>query len=137
MLLNYNVSLHFVFENEQKLPEYLMDYLIKKKIESEKNNQKIDYYFENDLNKVISIVDVIYMTRSQKERHKEGEHLEVRNKLTVHNFANAKPKCIILHPLPRNDEIETNLDNDPRSVYFRQMKYGLYVRIALLEMLFS
>ena len=62
---------------------------------------------------------------------------EVRNKLTVHNFANAKPKCIILHPLPRNDEIETNLDNDPRSVYFRQMKYGLYVRIALLEMLFS
>ena len=137
MLLNYNVSLYFVFEDEKILPEYLIDYLVEKKRESEINNQKINYYFENDLNKVISIVDVIYMTRSQKERHKGGEIVEVKNKLTVHNFANAKPRCIILHPLPRNDEIETNLDNDPRSVYFRQMKYGLYVRIALLEMLFS
>ena len=60
-----------------------------------------------------------------------------KNKLTVRNFSKAKEKCIILHPLPRNDEIEIELDSDPRSVYFRQMKYGLYVRIALLEMLFS
>ena len=87
------------------------------------------------MSKVIPLVDVIYMTRSQKERH--TKKMEVNNKLTVHNFSNAKDKCIILHPLPRNKEIERELDNDPRSVYFRQMKYGLYVRMALLEMMFS
>ena len=137
ILLNYNVSLYFVFEGKNILPKYLMDYLFEKNKETTVNNQKIDFHFENDLNKVISLVDVIYMTRSQKERHIEGETLEIKNKLTVNNFANAKAKCIILHPLPRNDEIEINLDSDPRSAYFRQMKYGLYVRIALLEMLFS
>jgi carbamoyl-phosphate synthase / aspartate carbamoyltransferase len=137
MFLNYNVSIYFVFEGEKVLPEYLMDYLIKKKKESHINNQKIEYHYDNDINEVIHIVDVIYMTRIQKERHENKESIEIKNKLTVHNFANAKPKCIILHPLPRNEEIETNLDSDPRSAYFRQMKYGLYVRIALLEMLFS
>ena len=57
--------------------------------------------------------------------------------LNVNNFSKAKPNTLILHPLPRNDEIDVMLDNDHRSVYFKQMKYGLYVRMALLELLYS
>jgi len=139
MLLNYNVALYFVFEEENKmdLPIYLQQYLIEIKEKSYNTNHIIEYHYEYDLDKVIPIVDVIYMTRSQKERHMYNNDNLYKNKLTVHNFSKAKKKCIILHPLPRNDEIEIELDSDPRSVYFRQMKYGLYVRIALLEMLFS
>ena len=137
MLLNYNVDLYFVFEDENNmnLPIHLQEYLIKIREKSYNNNHIVDYHYVYDLDEVIPLVDVIYMTRSQKERH--IEKMEVRNKLTVHNFSKAKEKCIILHPLPRNNEIERELDNDPRSVYFRQMKYGLYVRMALLEMMFS
>ena len=137
MLLNYNVDLYFVFEDEKNmnLPIYLQEYLIEIREKSFNNNHIVDYHYVYDLDEVIPIVDVIYMTRSQKERH--TEKMEIKNKLSVHNFSKAKEKCIILHPLPRNNEIERELDNDPRSVYFRQMKYGLYVRMALLEMMFS
>ena len=136
MLLNYNVTFYFVFENKKLFHKYLTDFLIKMKAEADNTfNHKINYYYEDDLDKVIPLVDVIYMTRSQKERH--DKEIKIKNKLTVNNFSKAKEKCIILHPLPRNEELDPKLDCDPRSVYFRQMKYGLYVRMALLEMMFN
>ena len=142
MLLNYNVSFYFVFEQldeKKELHPYLKKYIdnyFKKNITAN-CKQKINIYYETDINKVIPLVDVIYMTRQQKERHNNSQNKEIKNKLTIQNFSKAKEKCIILHPLPRNDEIDTKLDKDPRAVYFRQMKYGLYIRIAILEMLFS
>ena len=157
MLLNYNVKFYFVFEENSskelhpKLDEYIKSVLNKSVLnkkqttnisetennELEQNNQIIEIVYETDINKVIPVVDVIYMTRNQKERHNSESEIVCKNKLTLQNFSKAKDKCLILHPLPRNDEIDIKLDNDPRSVYFRQMKYGLYIRIAILEMLFS
>ena len=55
--------------------------------------------------------------------------------LTQETLTNAKNNLVIMHPLPRNDEINVNIDNDPRAAYFRQMENGLYVRMALLQLL--
>ena len=145
MLLNYNVRFYFVFEENgskelhPQLNEYIKSILDKKNMNKSMldndDNQIIEIVYETDINKVIPLVDVIYMTRNQKER--QETEIICKNKLTLQNFSKAKEKCLILHPLPRNDEIDIRLDSDPRSVYFRQMKYGLYIRIAILEMLFS
>ena len=91
----------------------------------------------NSLEEVIEKTDVLYMTRIQKERDIGGEDNEyIYEKITPYKIANAKSSMIIMHPLPRNDEIDVDMDGDPRAVYFRQMKYGMYVRMALLELLY-
>jgi aspartate carbamoyltransferase catalytic subunit len=80
-------------------------------------------------------VDVLYMTRIQKERFGSLEDYEkVRGsyRLTVADLAQAKPKAIIMHPLPRVDEIEYSVDNTPHSKYFKQVWYGLLVRMGLI-----
>ena len=147
LLLHYNVIFYFVSNKD-----YALDELMIQKIEKAKKlNKHIDYHLNEDINEVIPIVDVIYMTRMQKERHQDNTNINNYNNnintpndfisdklsLNVNNFSKAKPNTLILHPLPRNDEIDVMLDNDPRSVYFKQMKYGLYVRMALLELLYS
>lgn len=81
--------------------------------------------------------DVLYMTRIQKERFSS---LEEYNKasgmyvVTPKLMRKAKKKMIVMHPLPRVDEISTSFDSDPRAAYFRQAEYGMYVRMALLLM---
>ena len=146
LLLHYNVIFYFVSNKD-----YALDELMIQKIEkSKKMNKHINYHISEDINEVIPIVDVIYMTRMQKERHQDNTNNNSNNNintpndfisdklsLNVNNFSKAKPNTLILHPLPRNDEIDVMLDNDPRSIYFKQMKYGLYVRMALLELLYS
>lgn len=75
------------------------------------------------------------MTRIQKERFATPELYEkVKGcyKLTPHVLTNAKQKMIVMHPLPRVDEISNGVDSDPRAAYFRQAEYGMYVRMALL-----
>jgi aspartate carbamoyltransferase catalytic subunit len=75
------------------------------------------------------------MTRIQKERFfNEEEYLRLKGYYVLDNakLANAKKDMIILHPLPRVDEISSEVDNDPRAVYFPQAKYGMYVRMALI-----
>ena len=84
-------------------------------------------------------LDILYMTRIQKERL-NGEEIDeefiTKNlHLTQEILTNAKNNMVIMHPLPRNNEINTNIDNDPRAAYFRQMENGLYVRMALLQLL--
>ncbi|CEP03427.1 aspartate carbamoyltransferase [Plasmodiophora brassicae] len=88
------------------------------------------------LDDVLPATDVLYMTRIQKERFAKIEDFEtVRNSfcLTRKVMSAAKPTCIIMHPLPRNAEIHPELDSDPRSAYFRQMRNGMFVRMAILE----
>lgn len=88
-----------------------------------------------ELSKVMPHVDVVYMTRIQKERFGSLEDYEkVRGsyRLTIGELEHAKPNMIIMHPLPRVDEIDYNVDNTPHSKYFKQVWYGLLVRMGLI-----
>jgi len=90
------------------------------------------------LNKVISITDVLYVTRIQTERietiKKENIQFDKNDFCIDENIMNkAKKKMIVMHPLPRLTEISTEIDNDPRAVYFKQLKNGIYIRMAILE----
>jgi carbamoyl-phosphate synthase/aspartate carbamoyltransferase len=89
------------------------------------------------LDEVIGSTDVLYMTRVQKERFStEEEYLRVKDAFILNNdvLSRAKSQMIVLHPLPRVNEIEPEVDFDQRAAYFRQMRYGLYVRMALLAL---
>jgi aspartate carbamoyltransferase len=89
------------------------------------------------LEPVLPQTDVLYVTRVQKERFaNEAEYEGVKGSyvITPETLGPAKEKMIVMHPLPRVGEISMEVDNDPRAAYFRQMEYGLYVRMALLAM---
>jgi aspartate carbamoyltransferase catalytic subunit len=93
-----------------------------------------------DLAAVLPQVDVVYQTRIQKERFRdEAAYLEVKGVYRIDNEALALmgPKAIVMHPLPRVDEIAPEVDADPRAAYFRQARNGLYIRMALLDWLIS
>lgn len=91
---------------------------------------------------IVSKADVLYTTRLQKERFSadasDASALEEFNRvkmslaISAETMKDAKPKMVVMHPLPRNDELCTSVDNDPRAAYFRQMRYGLFMRMALL-----
>jgi aspartate carbamoyltransferase catalytic subunit len=94
------------------------------------------------LNEVISITDVLYVTRIQTERiekiKKENIQFDKNEFCIDENIMNkAKKKMIVMHPLPRLTEISTEIDNDPRAVYFKQLKNGIYIRMAILEKIFN
>ena len=89
---------------------------------------------------ILSRTDVLYVTRIQKERFSNAEEYEnVKNSylITSKTLLMAKPSMIVMHPLPRINEIDPEVDLDPRAAYFRQVKYGLYVRMALLALLLA
>ncbi len=89
------------------------------------------------LDPVLAETDVLYVTRVQKERFEAlDEYESVKNAyvITPETLRRARPKMALLHPLPRVGEIAPEVDDDPRAAYFRQMEYGLYVRMALLAM---
>lgn len=89
-----------------------------------------------ELSPVIADTDVLYVTRVQKERCSETPAIDVSYAVTLDDMRHAPDDMVLMHPLPRVGEIPTELDSDPRAAYFRQMKYGLHVRMALLaEML--
>ncbi len=101
----------------------------------------VEYVEETSLEKVLPEVDVVYQTRIQKERFGDriadyekcrGVYIIDQNTLRL-----MKPKSIVMHPLPRLDEIAMTVDSDPRAAYFRQAQNGLYVRMALLNMVLS
>jgi aspartate carbamoyltransferase catalytic subunit len=110
---------------------------MKKEIKDHLDEHKIKWSEENDLFKVASTADVVYMTRYQLERAdpEEKKDLEIASKEHIMNrtLANAMPeKSIILHPLPRIEEIRWSVDNNPRARYFQQAANGDYIRMALL-----
>ena len=91
----------------------------------------------NNLDEALSVTDVLYVTRVQKERFaSEEEYESVKGSyvITPELMKGAKQNMIVMHPLPRVGEISMDFDSDPRAAYFRQMEYGLYVRMALLAM---
>lgn len=90
-----------------------------------------------DLHDVLAETDVLYVTRIQKERFTDDAHYDVvKNSyvITTETMAQAKPSMTLMHPFPRVGEIHIDVDSDPRAAYFRQIEYGMYVRMALLAM---
>ena len=113
--------------DELKLPEYIRTEVI------EKNN--IPYEEISSLEDAIGSLDVLYMTRVQKERFfNEADYIRLKDTyiLDKSKLALAKPDLSILHPLPRINEISVEVDDDPRACYFRQALNGKYVRMALI-----
>ena len=93
-----------------------------------------------DLDSIISETDVLYVTRVQQERFVDQSVYEKVNRsyaVNVDTMDIAKERMIVMHPLPRVDEISRAVDKDPRAAYFRQMEYGMYVRMALLALVFG
>ncbi len=84
---------------------------------------------------VIGDLDVLYMTRVQKERFfNEEDYVRLKDSyiLDMEKMSLAKDDMIVLHPLPRVNEIAVEVDNDPRAAYFKQVQYGVYIRMALI-----
>ncbi len=112
---------------ELKLPSY-----IKKEILQARG---LEYVQTTDLSAVMPGLDILYMTRVQRERFfNEEDYLRLKDSyiLTPEKLANAKADLCILHPLPRVNEISTVIDSDPRACYFKQALYGKYIRMALI-----
>ena len=115
---------------ELKLPSYVKEAYIKQK--------HLPYEQTVSLEKALPSLDVLYMTRVQRERFfNEEDYLRLRDSyiLTPEKMRLARPDMIVLHPLPRVNEISTEVDSDPRAAYFRQAKNGKYIRMALILML--
>ena len=117
----------FVSPEELKLPRYVKEQYIKSK--------NIPYTQSTSLEEVMPELDILYMTRVQKERFfNEEDYLRLKDSyiLTPEKLANAKEDLRILHPLPRVNEISVAVDNDPRACYFKQAQNGRYIRMALI-----
>ena len=117
----------FVSPEELKLPRYVKEQYVKSK--------NIPYTQSTSLEEVMPELDILYMTRVQKERFfNEEDYIRLKNSyiLTSEKMALAKPEMAVLHPLPRVNEIALDVDNDPRAAYFEQVQNGVYVRMALI-----
>lgn len=122
-----NVKFVLISPDELKIPEYLKEEVLIK------NN--IEFVETSDLEEAMPELDVLYMTRVQRERFfNEQDYLRLKDSyiLTPDKLENAKADLSILHPLPRVNEISTAIDNDPRAVYFEQVLNGKYIRMALI-----
>jgi aspartate carbamoyltransferase catalytic subunit len=103
-------------------------------------NQGIRYYEHLEFNEIINQADIIYMTRVQKERFIDPvEYEKVKNVYILKNemLAGTKPTVRILHPLPRINEIHTNVDSNPKAYYFTQARNGVYTRMAIISHLLN
>ncbi|GAU80003.1 aspartate carbamoyltransferase [Fusibacter sp. 3D3] len=125
-----NKKFYLISPDELKLPSSLKRQLVEKF-----NVELIEVNYMED---VINEVDIFYMTRIQKERFfNEEDYLKLKNsyKLTRDKLKNAKQDMIVMHPLPRVNEIAYDVDDDERAVYFEQTELGVYVRMALITKL--
>ena len=129
LLGKYNeVKIYFVSPKELRIEEDMREYLDK---------HKVNYEETHDLESIVDKIDVLYQTRIQKERFSEQAEYEKFKgcyKIDLSMAEKMKDKSIIMHPLPRVDEILTEVDDSPRAVYFKQAKYGLFIRMALLKL---
>ncbi len=116
--------------DELKLPDYVKQEVLEK--------QNIPYEETGDLEGIMPKLDILYMTRVQRERFfNEADYIRLKDSyiLTPQKLVTAKPDMCILHPLPRVNEISVAVDDDPRACYFRQTLYGKFIRMALILML--
>lgn len=121
------IKIVLISPEELKVPSYVKNGVIKA------NN--MPYVQTTDLESVIGDLDVLYMTRVQRERFfNEEDYLRLKDSyiLTPKKLEKAKPDLAILHPLPRVNEISVEVDKDPRACYFKQVRNGRYIRMALI-----
>lgn len=126
LLLQYDVQLRFVSPEILRLPLNIMNEVIDAGIDVRETHNVAD---------VIEQADVLYVTRVQKERFTDlGQYESLKDfyVITPEIMAQAKEKMIVMHPLPRVGEIHEAVDDDPRAAYFRQVRNGMYIRMALL-----
>ena len=117
LLRLYDIRLRFVAPDELRMPGAYL---------AEGDSEHAD------LDEVIADTDVLYVTRVQKERLMGSIDIDFTYAVTPEHMARARDDMVLMHPLPRVGEIPASLDDDPRAAYFRQMRYGLFVRMALL-----
>ena len=129
LLSQFNgIKLNYVSPDILRMPKEVMDEV------SQKNVPQAEF---SSLEKVLPETDVLYVTRVQKERFEDPadyEKLKGAYVIDPDVMKAAKQEMAVMHPLPRVGEISVDFDDDPRAAYFRQMEYGLYVRMALLAM---
>lgn len=126
-LLRYeNISFVLISPPELRVPEYIRENLTK---------AGAPFKEVTKLEDVMSDLDILYMTRVQKERFfNEEDYIRMKDSyiLDKRKMELAKEDMLVLHPLPRVNEISVEVDDDPRAVYFKQVQYGVYVRMALI-----
>lgn len=121
-----NINFVFISPDELKVPDYIIDEL---------KEHNIPYEEVISLEEHIGELDLLYMTRVQRERFfNEEDYVRLKDFyiLDKKKMAKAKEDMLVLHPLPRVNEISVEIDDDPRAVYFDQVQYGKYVRMALI-----
>ena len=122
-----NIKFVLISPKELKIPEYIKEEVL------EKNN--IEYLETQDIEEYMDKLDVLYMTRVQRERFfNEEDYIRLKDFyiLNKSKLKNAKEDLCIMHPLPRVNEISVEVDDDPRACYFKQVLYGKYIRMALI-----
>ena len=125
-----NVRFTLIAPNELRLPDYVLKDTLDK--------QGIPYVETTSLESVMPDLDILYMTRVQRERfYNEADYIRLKDSyiLTPEKLVPAKPDLCVLHPLPRVNEIAVAVDDDPRACYFKQALNGKYMRMALILML--
>ena len=129
-LIRYeNITFIFISPEELKVPDYITDML---------KDKGIAYEEVISLENCMPKLDLLYMTRVQRERFfNEEDYIRLKDFyiLTKAKMQLAKEDMLVLHPLPRVNEISVEVDDDPRAVYFKQVQYGMYVRMALIATL--
>jgi aspartate carbamoyltransferase catalytic subunit len=125
-MCKFNATFHLVSPEELKLPRAVKQHI---------KDHNLEYFQYNDMMEVMDKVDILYMTRIQRERFQDQlEYERVKNIFVLSNnmLENSKPNLRILHPLPRVNEISTDVDSNPKAYYFEQALNGVYVRQALI-----
>ncbi|MCL2027957.1 MAG: aspartate carbamoyltransferase [Bacteroidales bacterium] len=126
-MCNFDTTFHLISPDELKLPSYVKQHI---------KDNNLQYHQYRTIEEAIDQVDVLYMTRVQRERFADPmEYENVKNSyiLTKENLKNCKDNLKVLHPLPRVNEISENVDDMSQAYYFQQAQNGVYVRQALLS----
>ena len=125
-----NVRFFFVAPEALAMPDYICEEL---------DESGIEYSLHTDMESVIPELDVLYMTRVQKERFDESEYVHIKSAyiLTASILEGARENLKVLHPLPRVDEITSDVDKTPHACYFQQAENGVYARQALLALVLN
>jgi aspartate carbamoyltransferase catalytic subunit len=123
------IKMIFISPKELVIPDYIKHHL---------KSHNIEFIETKNFEEAMPLLDVLYMTRVQKERFfNEEDYIRLKDTFVLNRerMAYGKGSLIVLHPLPRVNEISVEVDRDPRAAYFKQAKYGMYVRMALLASL--
>jgi len=122
-----NITFILISPEELQIPDYIRKHVLEK--------QNISFREVESLDDTIGELDILYMTRVQKERFfNEEDYVRLKDSYILDNkkMKKASPNMIVLHPLPRVNEIAPEVDSDPRVAYFKQARYGMFVRMALI-----